>query len=73
MSEVKRTRLYKNIIGNAKDTIDAIQRYIEENSKRQPIEHFETEDSPAESINRILKAAACEDTQKDIKDFLKRI
>ena len=73
MSEVKRTRLYKNIIGNAKDTIDAIQRYIEENSKRQPIEHFETEDTPAESINRILKAAACEDTQKDIKDFLKRI
>ena len=73
MSEVKRTRLYKNIIGNAKDTIDAIQRYIEESSKRQPIEHFETEDTPAESINRILKAAACEDTQKDIKDFLKRI
>ncbi len=73
MSEVKRTRLYKNIIGNAKDTIDAIQRYIEESSKRQPVEHFETEDAPAESINRILKAAACEDTQKDIQDFLKRI
>ncbi len=73
MSEVKRTRLYKNIIGNAKDTIDAIQRYIEESSKRQQIEHIETEDAPAESINRILKAAACEDTQKDIKDFLKRI
>ena len=73
MSEVKRTRLYKNIIGNAKDTIDAIQRYIEENSKRQQIERIETEDAPAESINRILKAAACEDTQKDIQDFLKRI
>ena len=73
MSEVKRTRLYKNIIGNAKDTIDAIQRYIEENSKRQPIEHIEIEDAPAESINRILKAASCEDTQRDINAFLKRI
>ena len=73
MSEAKRTRLYKNILGNAKDTIDAIQRYIEESSKRQEIERIETEDAPAESINRILKAAACEDTQKDIQDFLKRI
>ena len=73
MADEKRLNLYKNIIGDTKSTIDAIQRFIRENSP-QTIEHnIEMEDSPAESINRILKATACEDTQKDIADFLKKI
>ncbi len=73
MADEKRLNLYKNIIGDTKATIDAIQRFINSNSQ-QKIEHNEEiEDSPAESINRILKAAACEDTQKDIANFLKKI
>ncbi|MBQ8886653.1 MAG: hypothetical protein IJY61_03020 [Candidatus Gastranaerophilales bacterium] len=73
MADEKKLGLYKNILGDTKATIDAIQRFIDESSSRN-IEHdIETEDTPAESINRVLRAAACEDTQKDIADFLKKI
>ena len=71
MADEKRLNLYKNIIGDTKATIDAIQRFI---SKDNSVErNINSEETPAESINRVLKAAACEDTQKDIADFLKKI
>ena len=73
MADEKRLNLYKNIIGDTKATIDAIQRFINANSPRNVAPDVEVEDSPAESINRVLKAAACEETQKDIADFLKKI
>ena len=73
MADEKRLNLYKNIIGDTKATIEAIQRFINENSPRNIERNVEIEDSPAESINRVLKAAACEDTQKDIANFLKKI
>ena len=73
MADEKRLNLYKNIIGDTKATIDAIQRFINSNSQQRIEHNEEIEDSPAESINRILKAAACEDTQKDIANFLKKI
>ena len=73
MADEKRLNLYKNIIGDTKATIDAIQRFINSNSQQRIEHNDEIEDSPAESINRILKAAACEDTQKDIANFLKKI
>jgi len=73
MADEKRISLYKNIIGDTKATIDAIQRFITENSPRNIEHNVETEEAPAESINRVLKAAACEDTQKDIANFLKKI
>lgn len=70
--EKKLNGLYKNILGDTKATIDAIQRYISENSKSKEVVN-ELEETPADSINRVLKAVACEDTQKDIVDFLKKI
>ena len=73
MADEKRLNLYKNIIGDTKATIDAIQRFINSNSQQRIEHNEEIEDSPAESINRILKAAACEDTQKDIANFLRKI
>ena len=73
MADEKRLNLYKNIIGDTKATIEAIQRYISDNSKQRVEHNAEVEESPAESINRVLKAVACEDTQKDIADFLKKI
>ena len=73
MADEKRLNLYKNIIGDTKATIEAIQRFINENSPRNIERNVEIEDSPAESINRVLKATACEDTQKDIANFLKKI
>ena len=73
MSDEKKLSLYKNILGDTKATIDAIQRFINENSPRNIEHNIEVEETPAESINRVLKAAACEDTQKDIANFLKKI
>lgn len=73
MADEKRLNgLYKNILGDTKATIEAIQRYISENSRSKEV-HNEVEEMPADSINRVLKAVACEDTQKDIAAFLKRI
>ena len=73
MADERKLNLYKSIIGDTKETIDAIQRYISENSAQRVEHNLEIEDSPAESINRVLKAASCEDTQKDIANFLKKI
>ena len=73
MADEKKLSLYKNILGDTKATIDAIQRFIKENSPRTIENNVDMEETPAESINRVLKAAACEDTQRDIADFLKRI
>ena len=73
MADEKRLNLYKSIIGDTKATIDAIQRFISQNNSKNITPNVETEEAPAESISRVLKAAACEDTQKDIADFLKKI
>lgn len=73
MANEKKVSLYKSILGDTKSTIDAIQRYIKENSPQKTVNNVEIEEAPAESINRILKATICEDTQKDIADFLKKI
>ena len=73
MADEKKLNLYKNIIGETKATIDAIQRFINSNSQKNVEPNVEIEDSPAESINRVLKAATCEETQKDIANFLKKI
>ena len=73
MADEKKLSLYKNILGDTKATIDAIQRFIKDNSPRNIEPNVELEDSPAESINRVLRAAACEETQKDIANFLKKI
>lgn len=73
MANEKKANLYKSILGDTKETIEAIQRYIKENSPQNTKNNTEVEESPAESINRILKATVCEDTQKDIANFLNKI
>ena len=73
MAQTKRF-IFRNIIGDTKATIDAIQRYIAENAPKTVNDvQMEIEEAPAESINRVLKAAECEDTKKDIADFLRKI
>ena len=37
--EVKKVSLYKNILGDAKATIDAIQKFIAENSPNKKVEN----------------------------------
>ncbi len=74
MAETRRL-IFKNIIGDTKATIDAIQKYINENSPRCIAKNIETEieEVPAESINRVLKAAACEETTSEISEIIRKL
>ena len=48
---------YKNIFGDTKATIEAIQKYLNENStSKTEIEEALYEEEPAASINKILQA-----------------
>ncbi len=74
MAEVEKSNIYKNILGDAKLTIEAIQRYIAENSKLQNTKNeIDIEESPADSINRILNSTICEDTNRDIQQIIKNL
>ena len=47
--------IFKNIIGDTKATIDAIQRYIAESAPKTVNDvQMEIEEAPAESINSLL-------------------
>lgn len=74
MAETRRL-IFKNIIGDTKATIDAIQKYINENSPRSMVKNveMEIEEAPAESINRVLKAAACEETSAEISEIIRKL
>ena len=74
MAETRRL-IFKNIIGDTKATIDAIQKYINENSPRSMVKNveIEIEEAPAESINRVLKAAACEETSAEINEIIRKL
>lgn len=62
--------LYKNIFGDTKATIAAIQKFIE---KKVPENTVEIERNPAESVNRILNSVACEETNNDIQKIINRL
>ena len=66
--------IFKNIIGDTKATIDAIQKYIAENTPKTVKDvHTEIEEAPAESINRILNAVDCEETSAEIQAIINRL
>ena len=73
MSETKRL-IFKNIIGDTNATIEAIQKYIKENSPKTVNDVESTiEVAPAESINRVLNAAACVETNQEIQKIIDRL
>lgn len=73
MAETKRL-IFRNIIGDTKATIDAIQKYIKENSPKTARDvETEIEEAPAESINRVLNAAACEETSIEIQKIINKL
>lgn len=73
MSETKRL-IFKNIIGDTKATIDAIQKYIVENSPKTAKDvEVEIEEAPADSINRVINATSCEETNLAIQEIIKRL
>jgi hypothetical protein len=73
MSEVKKLNsIYKNILGDTKATIDAIQKYIAQ-SKVEEVNNIEIEEAPAESVNRILNSVASEEISKDINKIIESL
>ncbi len=64
--------LYKNIIGDTKSTIEAIQRYLFENSSQNNISNSDDE-IPAESINRVLRSVFCDETNSDIQKIINNL
>ena len=60
--------LFKNIIGDTQDTINAIQRFIERN-KKETDENYDVK--PADSINRIITSVANDDIVNDINKIIK--
>ncbi len=61
---------YKNIIGDTKDTIEAIQKYIKNYSLNNIQNSKNAEEKPADSINRILNSTVCEETNNEIKKII---
>lgn len=73
MPETRRL-VFRNLIGDTKATIDAIQKYIAESAPKTVNDvHSEIEEAPAESINRVLYAAACEETSAEIQEIINRL
>ena len=76
MAEVNKiNNIYKNILGDTKATIEAIQKYIKNNSvnNKQIIENTQIEEEPAASINRILNSTLCEETNSEIQKIINNL
>lgn len=75
MAEVNKiNNIYKNILGDTKETIEAIQKYIKNNSSnKQTNESPEFEEEPAASINRILNSTICEETNSEIQKIINNL
>lgn len=76
MAEVNKINtIYKNIIGDTKATIEAIQKYIKNNSvnNKKIIENTQIEEEPAASINRILNSTICEETNSEIQKIINNL
>ena len=70
--DVKKISLYKNIIGDAKETIDAIQKFIAENSPNKA-KHANEAEQPALSIKKILESISDEETSEEIQKIIDRL
>ncbi|MCD7780940.1 MAG: hypothetical protein LUH05_09760 [Candidatus Gastranaerophilales bacterium] len=64
---------YKNIIGDTKATIEAIQKYINNYSSGNTQNSVNEEEKPAESINRILESTICEETNNEIQKIINNL
>lgn len=60
---------YKGFIGTTKESIEAIQRFIENNNKVNEV----MEEDPAASVNRILKSVECEETNSEIQKIIDKL
>ena len=73
MADIKKgSFLYKNLIGDAQSTINAIQSFLEKNSKKDRDDML-VEEKPAESINRVLESVASDEINADIQSIIKNL
>jgi hypothetical protein len=73
MPETKKLQFFhRNILGDAKATIDAIQKYIKENSP-QKIEADVEENETLGSLNRVLNSVKCDETNAEIDKIIKNL
>ena len=76
MAEVNKiNNIYKNILGDTKETIEAIQKYIKNNSvnNKQITENTQIEEEPAASVNRVLNSTICEETNSEIQKIINNL
>lgn len=69
MAEIS-LKKYKNILGDAKETIEAIQKFIS-NGQNETTVDFEEE--PAASVNRILNSVSEEEITNDIRKIIENL
>ncbi len=62
---------YKNILGNTKETIEAIQKFIDKDKNEKL--NLETEETPAASINKILNSTIDKETCEAIQLIIDKI
>ena len=63
---------YINIIGNTKETIEAIQRYLQQFSAA-PANPEEIGSTPCASINKVLDSTVDEDVKSEVDKIIRRL
>ena len=71
MEENSLKQKYMNLLGDTKEMIDAIQKFITQENKIN--ENSEIEEKPAESVNRILNSVASEEINNDIRKIIENL
>ncbi len=61
MFSIENLKKYKGLIGSTRESINAIQKFIEKNKSDNSV--FNIEEEPAASINKVLNAAVEEDNE----------
>lgn len=72
MPDLKKLGRYKNIIGRTKESIEAIQRFLDKHSENKPTDLGNIE-NPAASINRVIKSVESEETTTEIQKIIKNL
>ena len=67
-----RVKNYKNIIGDAKATIEAIQNYLQQFSvnRNNVVDEGEVGSTPCASVNKILASTQDKDLQADVAKII---
>ena len=70
MEEVSLKQKYLNLLGDTKEIVDSIQKYIDVNQKNNG---STGEEEPAASVNRVLGSVASEDINNDIRKIIENL